>query len=176
MAVKTRFDWLPVHQPARGCPIRCRQESGGWIDRQALIAIAPWNAGSEPRKHAPPRQCHQPLSTSPSLQGKAVLVTGGGRGLGKAVTHRLAAAGANVVIASRKLENLEATAREFAALPGKVVLIACHAGCCDRASSYTGQLLPARRFEGWATLTSFARAESSHSRKRSGESRCPNHL
>src|SRR5438094_9528255 len=62
------------------------------------------------------------------LKDKVALVTGGGRGIGKAITKRLAAAGANVVIASRKLENLEATARECASLPGKIVPIACHVG------------------------------------------------
>lgn len=73
-----------------------------------------------------------PVISSPSLQGKVALVTGGGRGIGKAITQRLAAAGANVVIASRKLENLEATAREFAALPGKIIPIACHVGRKDQ--------------------------------------------
>src|SRR4051812_45975745 len=63
-----------------------------------------------------------------SLKGKVALVTGGGRGIGKAITQRLAGAGADVVIASRKMENLEAAAREFSALPGKVVPIACHVG------------------------------------------------
>jgi len=73
-----------------------------------------------------------PVLSSLSLQGKIALVTGGGRGIGKAITQRLAAAGADVVIASRKLENLEATAREFAALPGKVIPIACHVGRKDQ--------------------------------------------
>ena len=68
------------------------------------------------------------MSTTSNLQGKVALVTGGGRGIGKAITQRLAAAGANVVIASRKMENLEATAREFAALPGKIIPIVCHVG------------------------------------------------
>ncbi len=66
------------------------------------------------------------------LQGKVALVTGGGRGIGKAVARRYAEAGANVVIASRKMENLEAAAREFTGLPGKTVPIACHVGRADQ--------------------------------------------
>lgn len=65
---------------------------------------------------------------SASLQGKVAIVTGGGRGIGKAITKRLAEAGANVVIASRKLENLEATANEFSSLPGKIAPAVCHVG------------------------------------------------
>jgi dehydrogenase/reductase SDR family protein 4 len=72
------------------------------------------------------------MSATTSLQGKVAVVTGGGRGIGKAITHRLAASGANVVIASRKVENLQATAAEFASLPGKVVPIACHVGRLDQ--------------------------------------------
>ncbi len=68
------------------------------------------------------------MSTTISLQGKVALVTGGGRGIGKAITRRLAEAGANVVIASRKMENLQATALEFSTLPGKIVPVVCHVG------------------------------------------------
>jgi len=68
------------------------------------------------------------MTTNLSLHGKIALVTGGGRGIGKAITRGFAEAGANVVIASRKLENLEATAKEFASLPGKVLPLACHVG------------------------------------------------
>lgn len=75
------------------------------------------------------------MSTPINLQGKVALVTGGGRGIGKAITQRLAAAGANVVIASRKMENLEATAREFAGLAGRIVPIACHVGRKDQVES-----------------------------------------
>jgi NAD(P)-dependent dehydrogenase (short-subunit alcohol dehydrogenase family) len=68
------------------------------------------------------------MSVTISLEGKVALVTGGGRGIGKAIARRLAEAGASVVIASRKLENLEATAAELADLPGQVVPIRCHVG------------------------------------------------
>jgi len=62
------------------------------------------------------------------LAGRTALITGGGRGIGKAIARRFAEAGAHVAIASRKLENLAATARELAGLPGRIVPIACHVG------------------------------------------------
>ncbi len=79
------------------------------------------------------------MSTTISLHGKIALVTGGGRGIGKAITRRFAEAGASVVIASRKLEKLEATAKEFASLPGKVVPIACHVGQKEQIANLVGE-------------------------------------
>lgn len=72
------------------------------------------------------------MSASISLEGKTALVTGGGRGIGKAIARRLVEAGANVVIASRKMENLTATAEELAGFPGRVIPIACHVGRLDQ--------------------------------------------
>lgn len=60
------------------------------------------------------------------LAGKVALVTGGGRGLGKYITAGLAEAGATVIITSRKMENLEAAAREIGdRYKVRIVPIAC---------------------------------------------------
>jgi len=69
------------------------------------------------------------MNTSVNLQGKVALVTGGGRGIGKAITQRLAAAGANVVIASRKQDSCDDAAAEIAKTTGRRVIgRACHVG------------------------------------------------
>jgi NAD(P)-dependent dehydrogenase (short-subunit alcohol dehydrogenase family) len=50
------------------------------------------------------------------FNGKTALVTGGGRGIGRAIALGFARLGANVVIASRNLETLEPTQKEIEAL------------------------------------------------------------
>ena len=80
------------------------------------------------------------MSAAISLKGKVALVTGGGRGIGKAITKKFAEAGASVVIASRKMENLKATADELADLPGKIVPMECHVGRADQLESLVASI------------------------------------
>ena len=56
------------------------------------------------------------------LEGKTILVTGGGTGLGKSMATHFSALGANVVIASRKLEVIQKTAAEIEKQTGNPVL------------------------------------------------------
>lgn len=63
------------------------------------------------------------------LSGKVALVTGGSRGIGRAVAEAMAEAGADVVVASRKLQNCETAAREITAATGRRTRpVACHVG------------------------------------------------
>lgn len=63
-------------------------------------------------------QGSDPLATFAEglFRGRTALVTGGGRGIGRAIALGFARLGANVVIASRNAENLEPTAAEIRAL------------------------------------------------------------
>jgi NAD(P)-dependent dehydrogenase (short-subunit alcohol dehydrogenase family) len=59
------------------------------------------------------------------LQGKVAIVTGGSRGIGKAIAAVFAREGATVVICGRKQESLDAVAREIGS---RVIPVACHVG------------------------------------------------
>lgn len=72
--------------------------------------------------------------TAPSfdLAGKVTVVTGGSRGLGRAIAEGFASRGADVVIASRKLESCQQAAQQISAATGRTVEpIACHVGRWD---------------------------------------------
>jgi NAD(P)-dependent dehydrogenase (short-subunit alcohol dehydrogenase family) len=67
-----------------------------------------------------------------SLHGRVAVVTGGSRGIGRAVAEGLATAGADVVIASRKADACERAAEEIAAATGREALaVATHVGVWD---------------------------------------------
>lgn len=66
------------------------------------------------------------------LTGKVALVTGGSRGLGREMVLAFAAAGADVVIASRKQEACDQVAGEVRRTTGREALpVACHVGRWD---------------------------------------------
>lgn len=65
------------------------------------------------------------------LSGRTALITGGSRGLGRQMALAFAAHGADVMIASRKLEQCEATAREIEALGRRALPYACHVAKWD---------------------------------------------
>lgn len=66
------------------------------------------------------------------LDGKVAVVTGASRGIGKAIAEGLAEAGARLVIASRKMPDLERAAREISTGSGlRVLPVAAHMGRMD---------------------------------------------
>lgn len=66
-----------------------------------------------------------------SLGGKVVVITGGSRGIGRAAAIGMAEAGADVVVTSRKLPDLENVAAEVREKGRKALPIAAHIGKMD---------------------------------------------
>ena len=63
-----------------------------------------------------------------SLEGKVALVTGGSRGIGRSTALAFAQAGADVIVASRTLADLEQVAAEIKATGHKSLAVAAHIG------------------------------------------------
>jgi NAD(P)-dependent dehydrogenase (short-subunit alcohol dehydrogenase family) len=62
------------------------------------------------------------------LSGRVAVVTGGSRGLGREMCLAFAARGADVVVASRKLEACRQLAAEIEAIGRRAIGVACHVG------------------------------------------------
>jgi NAD(P)-dependent dehydrogenase (short-subunit alcohol dehydrogenase family) len=87
------------------------------------------------------------MSAPFDLTGKRALVTGGGRGIGRAISLALAVAGADVAITSRKVEDAEPVAAEIRARERKSVAVALDVrsgpsirGCFDRIARDWGTI------------------------------------
>ena len=64
-----------------------------------------------------------PSTASLSLDGQVAVVTGGGTGIGKGIALEFAGAGADVVIAGRRADVLEAAAEEIRAVGGRAAAV-----------------------------------------------------
>ena len=65
------------------------------------------------------------------LTGKVALITGGSRGLGRAMALCFSAHGADVIVSSRKLDACQEVVREIEALGRRALAHACHMGHWD---------------------------------------------
>ena len=71
------------------------------------------------------------------LSGKTAIVTGSSKGIGKAIAHRLAEQGANVVISSRKLDACQEAGKEINDLVGRKATIAVAANIAAKEALQT---------------------------------------
>jgi NAD(P)-dependent dehydrogenase (short-subunit alcohol dehydrogenase family) len=86
-----------------------------------------------------------------SLDGKVALVTGASRGIGRAIAGSLAAAGAKVMLTSRKHDQLEVAAAEIG---GDTAVFAANVGDLDAASACVSATI--ERFGGLDILVNNA--------------------
>jgi NAD(P)-dependent dehydrogenase (short-subunit alcohol dehydrogenase family) len=93
-----------------------------WSVNNTLIFFKPAGVGGDPMNE-------QAIAKVFDMTGKVALVTGGSRGLGREMVLAFAQAGADVIIASRKLDACEELAREVESTTGqKAMAVACHTG------------------------------------------------
>src|SRR4029079_19602141 len=87
------------------------------------------------------------------LDGQVALVTGGSKGIGKAIAAGFVESGAKVMITSRKIDGLEATAAEIG---GDIDVFAGNAGDIDTADACVAATI--ERFGGLDILVNNAAA------------------
>ena len=61
-----------------------------------------------------------------SLENKTAIISGGSKGIGKAIAFKYAEAGANVIICSRKKENLDTAVQEAKSSGFDIIAIECN--------------------------------------------------
>jgi NAD(P)-dependent dehydrogenase (short-subunit alcohol dehydrogenase family) len=83
------------------------------------------------------------LLKSFSIEGKVALITGASRGIGQAIAEAYAAAGAKVVLSSRKQKALETVAGNIRAAGGEALPVAAHTGDMDGIQEMVSEVLDA---------------------------------
>jgi NAD(P)-dependent dehydrogenase (short-subunit alcohol dehydrogenase family) len=68
----------------------------------------------------------KPIGELYDLEGKVALITGGSRGLGREMALAFAAAGADIIVTSRKIDSCNAVAGEIGRLGRRALPYACH--------------------------------------------------
>ncbi|MDG1483902.1 MAG: glucose 1-dehydrogenase [Myxococcota bacterium] len=75
------------------------------------------------------------------LTGRLAIITGGSRGIGEAIAVAYAREGARVVIASRKLEGIQAAAERINAVyPGAAIPMVCHVGKVETIPAFVQEV------------------------------------
>jgi NAD(P)-dependent dehydrogenase (short-subunit alcohol dehydrogenase family) len=75
------------------------------------------------------------------LDGKVALITGGSKGLGRAMALGLAEAGADVVVASRKVEACQLVADEVRSRGRRGLAVECHVGEWDQCDALVSRVI-----------------------------------
>ena len=75
------------------------------------------------------------------FDGKVIVVSGGGTGIGRAIARELASLGATVVICSRSVEHLEPTRAEIAAAGGNVTALPCNIRDPEAVSAFFAEVV-----------------------------------
>ena len=74
------------------------------------------------------------------LTGKVALITGASRGIGEAVAKLYAQFGAEVIISSRKMENIQSVVTAITEAGGKAAGIECHIGNSEAIKELIGEI------------------------------------
>ncbi len=95
------------------------------------------------------------MSSPFDLSGRTAVITGGGRGLGRSMAQAFAEHGADVVLASRKLDICERAAAEIAESTGRTAVgMRCHVGSWDEITRFVDEVH--ERFDGVDVLVNNA--------------------
>jgi NAD(P)-dependent dehydrogenase (short-subunit alcohol dehydrogenase family) len=77
----------------------------------------------------------------PFLSGQVALITGGGRGIGRAICHAFAGAGADIALTARSTPEIETVAAELKAMGRQALPLTADVTVADEVERMVGQVL-----------------------------------